>query len=188
MSTGTSIIRTPDDPRRPVVAGVAGGVATSTVAVALGATDAGVFTGRPVDVLTCRATGDSLIRAARAARLITAGGRPAPVVAVTAADSSGPSRPVSARLRLLEPHTSGVIVLPYVRRWSSISTPLGEIAALTGRPREVPRPLRRYATAVRALHHAVRQLVGPAAAAPARAAQPAAHRPLPRATGRDLIR
>lgn len=189
MSTGTSTIRTPDDRRRPIVAGVAGGVATSTVAVALGATDGGVFTGRPVDVLTCRATGDSLIRAARAARLITAGGRPRPVVAVTAADSSGPSRPVSARLRLLEPHTAGVVVLPYVRRWSRITAPLGEVATLTGRRQEEDsRPLRRYALAVRALDDAIAQRARPAMAAPTRAARPAAHRRPCSPTGRDMIR
>jgi len=83
------------------VAGVAGGVGATTVATAIGAADRGVFLGRPVDVLVCRATGDSLVRAARAAQLIAAAAGRKPVLAVTAADGSGPSRPMTARLRLL---------------------------------------------------------------------------------------
>ncbi len=55
--------------RAPTVAGVAGGVGTTTIARALAGSDRGVFTGRPVDVLVCRATADSLVRAARAAYL-----------------------------------------------------------------------------------------------------------------------
>ena len=52
---------------RPRIAGVAGGVGATVLARALDGLDRGVFTGRPVDVLVCRATGDSLRRAARAA-------------------------------------------------------------------------------------------------------------------------
>jgi len=40
-----------------------------------------------------------------------------PVLPVAAADASGPSRPVSARLRLLEPHAVAVVGLPFVRWW-----------------------------------------------------------------------
>lgn len=63
---------------RRSVAGVAGGVGTTSRATAICATDRGVFVGRPVDVLVCRATGDSLVRADRAAQLIisTSGIRP----------------------------------------------------------------------------------------------------------------
>lgn len=43
---------------RPTVAG-AGGVGRTTVAAALGGSDRGVFVCRAVDVLVCRATGDS---------------------------------------------------------------------------------------------------------------------------------
>lgn len=188
MPTGARTRNTADVRRRPVVAGVAGGVATSTVAVALGATDAGVFTGRPVDVITCRATGDSLIRAATAAQLIIGDGRRPPVVAVTAANSSGPSRPVSARLRLLEPHTSGVIVLPYVRRWASVAAPLNEVAALASRPQEVSRQLRGYAATLCSLQNAVRQLVGPPASAQPRSTAAPMHRPSSRAAGKAALR
>jgi hypothetical protein len=54
----------------PLVAGVAGGVGTTMVATAIGGGDLGVFVGRGADVLVCRATGDSLVRAGRAAQLV----------------------------------------------------------------------------------------------------------------------
>lgn len=134
---------------RRSVAGVAGGVGSATVATAIGAADCGVFVGRPVDVLVCRATGDSLVRAARATQLVLAAGGKQPVLAVNAADASGPGRAVTARLRLLEPHAAAVIVLPYVRRWRELAVPLDEVRGLLTLPRtEVPRSLRRYARAV----------------------------------------
>jgi hypothetical protein len=131
------------------VAGVAGGVGTTTVATAIGAVDRGVFVARPADVLVCRATGDSLIRAGRAARLITEATGRRPVLAVTAADAAGPSRPTTARLRLLRPHLAAVIVLPFVRRWRELAVPLDEVRDLLTVPRtELPRQLRGYAKAV----------------------------------------
>ena len=137
---------------RRAVAGVAGGVGTSTLAAAMGARDRGVFVGRAVDVLVCRATGDSLIRAGRAAQIITQTTGRKPVVAVTAADSSGPSRPVTARLKLLEPHTAAVIVLPFVRHWRDVTAPLDEARALFAVPRtDLPRPLRRYTGAIQSV-------------------------------------
>ena len=48
----------------PAVVGVAGGVGTSTIAVALGGLDLGVFTGRRADVVVCRATVASVVRRA----------------------------------------------------------------------------------------------------------------------------
>lgn len=141
---------------RLAVAGVAGGVGTTTVATALGAADRGVFVGRPVDVLVCRATGDSLIRAGRAAQLVAQVTGRRPVLAVTAADAHGPSRPVTTRLRLLEPHAAAVVVLPYVRRWRELASPLDEVRGLAAaHPAELPRRLRRYADALRDLRSAV---------------------------------
>lgn len=122
------------------------------MAATLGATDRGVFVGRAVDVLVCRATGDSLVRAGHAAQLVARATGQRPVLAVTAADSSGPSRPVSARLRLLEPHTFAVVVMPYVRRWRDLTTPLDEARTLLAVPHtDLSRPLRRYAAAAQAL-------------------------------------
>lgn len=140
----------------PLVAGVGGGVGATTIATALGGVDRGVFTGRAVDILACRATGDSLLRAARAAQLVVADGRPRPVLAVTATDGAGPSRPVTARLRLLEPHAEAVVILPFVRRWRELTVPLDEVRNLLTRPpTDLPRPLRRYAAAMRELRSVV---------------------------------
>ena len=134
---------------RPTVAGVAGGVGTTTVAAALGGIDRGVFVNRVVDVLVCRATGDSLVRAGHAARLVSEVTGRLPVLAVTAADATGPGRPVTARLRLLGPNTAAVVVLPFVRRWRELPTPLDEARVLLAVPRtDLPRALRRYAAAV----------------------------------------
>jgi hypothetical protein len=53
-----------------------------------------------------------LLRAARAAYLISTQQHRRPVLAVNTADAAGPSRPSTARMRLLEPHTAGMVVLP----------------------------------------------------------------------------
>jgi len=153
------------------VAGVAGGVGATTVATAIGAADRGVFVGRAVDVLVCRATGDCMIRAGRAAQLAAAATGRKPVLAITAADASGPSRPVTARLRLLEPHAAAVIVLPFVRRWRELAVPLDEVCGLLAVPRtELPRSLRRYAAAVHDLRTALdARCTAPARPTPGRA-------------------
>ena len=170
----TAASRASSGPRsRVTVAGVAGGVGTTTVAAALSAADRGVFVGRPVDVLVCRATGDSLVRAGQAAQLVAQAGGRRPVLAVTAADASGPSRPVTARLRLLEPHTSAVVVLPFVRRWRDLAVPLDEARALLAVPRtDLSRPLRRYAAAAQDLMAALGDRTP--------TTRPAAGRPAPR--------
>jgi hypothetical protein len=166
--------------RAPSVAGVAGGVGTTTIARALAGSDRGVFTGRPVDVLVCRATADSLVRAARAAYLISIQQHRRPVLAVNTADAAAPSRPSVARMRLLEPHTAGVVVLPYVRRWRDLATPLQDVTGLLGRPvTELPRPLRRFATAVHTLAHSLGHPTGVTWPAPSSAPRRPAPRPSP---------
>ena len=80
-------------------------------------------------------------------------------------------------MRLLEPHTAGVVVLPYVRRWRDLATPLQDVTGLLTRPvTELPRPLRRFATAVHALAHSLGDRTG--ATAPPYSSAP--HRPTPR--------
>ena len=130
------------------VAGVAGGVGTTTLAVAVRGSDRGVFTGRAVDILVCRSTVESVARAARAARLITSSRTPV-VLAVTALDSAKPSRALLARLSLLEPHASGVVLLPYVPQWRSLAAPLESVRGMFARSaEELPRPLRSYVRAI----------------------------------------
>ena len=142
--------------RAPVVAGVGGGVGTTTVAVGLRGHDSGRVTGhRPdgsPDILVCRATLDSVRRAA--AVLDEAGTEP-PVLAVTLAGRV-PRGPLRARLELLEPDAAALVLLPHVRRWCTLADPLAEAAQLLVEPvAQLPRPLRAYAAALRELVAAV---------------------------------
>ncbi|HVL83547.1 MAG TPA: hypothetical protein VM367_04520 [Pseudonocardia sp.] len=168
------------DLRPPAVAGVAGGVGTTTVAVALRGRDAGRAVA-DADVVVCRASGDSLRRVARLADALPATG-PRPVLAVTGATRG----PVAARLGLLERRFARIVVLPDVPRWRELADPLAEVSALLGRPTDrLPRPARAYVEALRELATAVadggRLQVAPSAPAPVTAAAPAA--PEPAATG-----
>lgn len=138
--------------RPPVVAGVAGGVGTSTVAAALRGRDADRAVAR-ADIVVCRLTGDSLRKVARLAEALPAEAHP--VLAVTSAPG-GVRGPLAARLRLLEPRFAGVVVLPHVGAWRELADPLAEAAMVLGKPAErLSRPLRGYAHALRALAAAV---------------------------------
>ncbi|WP_214368067.1 hypothetical protein [Pseudonocardia sp. H11422] len=159
--------------RAPVVAGVAGGVGTTTVAVALRGHDAGRAVDTRVDVVVCRCTGDSLRRAARVADRFGHGSRP--VLAVTA-DGAVPTRgPLHARLRMIEPQFAAVVVLPRVGRWRELTDPLAEAAGLLAQPVDgLPRPLRSYVTALRRLATSIAATgrLRQDSAAPQRAAPP----------------
>jgi len=139
--------------RVPVVAGVAGGVGTTTVAVGLRGHDGGRVGGARPDILVCRATLDSLRRAA--AFLDETGPEPPPVLAVTLA-ARAPRRPLRAQLDLLEPDAAALVLLPHVPRWCTLVDPLAEAAQLLVEPAaQLPRPLRAYAAALRELVTAV---------------------------------
>jgi hypothetical protein len=170
---------------------VAGGVGTTTIAFAVSGEDRGVYTGGPAEVLVCHATGESVVKAAAGARLVAEATGQAPVLVVTAVGRGGPSRAVRARLGLIVPHVPAVVLVPHVPRWREIDGHLDELrAALTAHAlRDVPRPLRRFVSAVSDIRHAVHAFRGPAAPpVPAGAASPpssstrgAAHRsPTPR--------
>lgn len=139
----------PERRGRISVAGVSGGVGTTTLATAIDGIDRGVFVGRPVDVLVCRGTAESLQRAGQAAQLQSDSTGRRPLLAVTATESGGLSRGVSARLRLTSGYTSQVVTVPMVRRWRDSTTHLQDArSTLTGRPAELPRALRGYARAI----------------------------------------
>ena len=140
--------------RAPVVAGVGGGVGTTTVAAALRGHDAGRVTAGWPDILVCRGTLDSLSRAA--AVLETADPEAFPVLAVTLDAARTTRRPIRAHLELLEPDLGALVVLPYVRRWATLGDPVAEAAHLLAAPADrLPRPLRMYAAALRELVEAV---------------------------------
>lgn len=141
--------------RAPVVAGVGGGVGTTTVAAALRGHDAGrVTVGWWPDILVCRGTLDSLRRAA--AVLETADPEAFPVLAVTLDAVRSARRPIRAHLERLEPDLGALVVLPYIRRWATLADPLAEAAHLLSEPADrLPRPLRAYAAVLRELVEAV---------------------------------
>lgn len=138
------------------VAGASAGVGATTVAAAIGAMDRGVSVDQRVDVLVCRASSDSLTQAAQAAQVVVTSAGRKPVLAVNAANASAPSRSMTARLRLIEPHTSSVILMPFVRHWAETSVPIEEIRGLLAARRgELPRRLRSFASAALDLRSAV---------------------------------
>jgi hypothetical protein len=182
--------------RMPVVAGVGGGVGTSTVAVALrgrdARRDARAGSRLPADILVCRGTLESLRRAA--AVLDGAGPGPRPVLAVMLDGTRAPRRPLRARLDVLRPEVSAVVLLPAVRRWRDMADPFAEAAALLTQPVErLPRDLRAYARALRELATAVAasgRLQGPPAPHTPRAARQAAtpgSRPATATTGHPPV-
>ena len=140
--------------RAPLVAGVGGGVGTTTVAAGLHGRDGGRARVDEADVLVCRDTLESLDRAA--AVLDRAGPDPRPVLTVTLDGARLPRGPLRDRVLLLEEETSGVLLLPRVRHWRTLPDPLAEAAALLVEPAEqLPRALRPYAAALRELAVAV---------------------------------
>lgn len=114
--------------RLPCISGVGGGVGTTTLAAALRATDCGIYRqGAPIDVLVCRTSMSSVGAAQRALGVVP---HP-PVLAVvadaaSAASAIGLSRQLRARLRMTEPHVSGVVFVPFVPTWRDIDDPWQE--------------------------------------------------------------
>jgi hypothetical protein len=167
--------------RAPVVAGVGGGVGTTTLAVALRGHDAGRESAAGADILVCRGTVDSLHRAA--AVLEHAGREPRPVLAVTLGGTRAARGVLRAQLQLLEPGVSALVLLPHVRRWRTLADPFAEVASLLVEPVDrLPRPLRAYTAALRELAGAVAASgrlsrsvpAGPAAPIASRAPHPTA--------------
>ncbi|HEY2206746.1 MAG TPA: hypothetical protein VGH99_19965 [Pseudonocardia sp.] len=143
-------------PRAPRIAGVAGGVGTTTLAAALRGYDRGRAAGQGMEVLVCRSTGESLHHAARVVTWLASAGRPRPVLAVTA-DQPVPLRgPLRARLRMIEPQVGGLVLVPYVAHWRDLTDPLAEAARLAECPAdELPRGLRGYGGALAVLAEVV---------------------------------
>lgn len=142
--------------RAPRVCGVAGGVGTTTIAAALRAQDLGVYRGGPADVVVCRSTSTSLAVAHRVVNAV-----PGSPVLVVVAD--GPLRTppvVTARVRMVEPHLTALVWMPYVPRWREIDQALEQAVAVPCHPRSsVPKWLRAWARALMQVADAVLPLV-----------------------------
>jgi hypothetical protein len=136
--------------RTPVVAGLAGGAGTSTLAAALHAHDAGRFD-RAADVLVCTSTA-----LAQAAALVPSPTTAQPVLAVTL-DADGADRAaVAAQLAVLHPRFATVVALPHVAGWRASATARAEAGSVLTLPADrVPRPLRVYASGLRRIVRAL---------------------------------
>lgn len=148
--------------RAPWVCGVAGGVGTTTIAASLQARDLGVYRGGPAEIVVCRSTGMSIGAAHRVVNAVP--GKP---VLVVVAD--GPLRTpaaVRARVRMVEPHVTALVWMPYVERWREIDQVLEQAAAVPYHPENVPRWLRAWAAALLRVADAVLPLVDHAPSAP----------------------
>jgi hypothetical protein len=142
--------------RAPRLAGVGGGVGTTTLATALRGYDRGRATDQGVEVLVARSTGGSLHQAATMIAWLASNSRPRPVLAVVV-DQPAPIRgPLRARLRMIEPQVSALVVVPYVAHWRELTDPLREAARLSECPADqLPKALRGYGEALAGLAEAV---------------------------------
>lgn len=131
--------------RHPVVAGVAGGVGTTTVAAALSATDGHVYRSGPVDAVVCR---DTVVSLGGAHSLIGHVGT-SPVLVVVASCRESTTKPARARIEMVRPHVRAVVTVPWVARWCELVNPHAEAATvLSSSTQEVPKHLRGFAAAM----------------------------------------
>lgn len=133
---------------RPRVAGVAGGVGTTTLAVALHAIDGDVYPGGvPVHVLVCRSTMTSLASAQAAAA--TAAGDGWGTVLAVVGDGGSLTSAMRASLRMVEPHVAGIVHIPHVPGLRDLVRPWDVTAdVLDPATPPPPRELRRFADAL----------------------------------------
>ncbi|MCE3553992.1 hypothetical protein LWC33_21360 [Pseudonocardia sp. RS11V-5] len=166
--------------RPPSVAGVSGGVGTTTLALALHGRDSGTGAGIEADIVVCRSSAESLDRAVRIADLFD----PTAVPPVLAVSVDGAERRHPERLDELGPGWVAVVLVPHVGRWRGIADPYREAAGLLGTPRDrLPRALRPYLDAITRLARAVAdsgRLGGPAPAARPLAPRPSTLGAFPR--------
>ncbi|MBA8827794.1 hypothetical protein FHX42_005201 [Saccharopolyspora lacisalsi] len=133
--------------RQPWVAGVAGGVGTSTVAGALQAADLGVYRGGPVDAVVCRDTVSSLGRSHQAVQHAGT----SPVLLVVATSRAPTSKPAAARITMVRPYVGAVVAVPWVGRWCELVDPWTQAAQVlaTAQPDKHLQP---FAAAMRQAH------------------------------------
>ena len=162
--------------RAPLVCGVAGGVGTTTIATALHGRDLGVYCGGPADIVVCRSTSSSVGAAHRVINAIPG----APVLVIVA---DGPLRtpaPVKARARMVEPHLTALVWMPYLEQWRHTDDALKHAKAVSSHPDGIPKWLQPWAAALRQLGTAVLPLLEGLSRAPAGttvSSQPPAHAP-----------
>ncbi|WP_281690282.1 hypothetical protein [Pseudonocardia thermophila] len=150
--------------RAPLVAGVAGGVGASTIAVALflrPEDGTRYIPGQPVDVLVARATVYSLGLVQQALDTL-----PGPAVLALVGEQPGePSRQVQTRLGMTDrTNLAAVVHVPYVPGWANIVDPHAAARALVTTESKLRGAERAFVTAIATLTDAVHPLVAPALA------------------------
>lgn len=136
----------------PFIAGVAGGVGTTTIAAALRGRDCGIYRkNKPVQVLVCRSTLNSLGCAQRALQFT-----PAPPVLAVVDDVPNGSLSANTmnRLRMTEGYVFDVVRIPFVTEWRDVENPHHDAADLLVTA-DQPKGLRPYVAAVRDLVDAI---------------------------------
>lgn len=136
----------------PFIAGVAGGVGTSTIAAALRGRDCGLYRAhKPAQVLVCRSTLTSLGCAQRALQYTPF----PPVLAIVDDVPNGSLATNTAnRLRMTEGYVSDIVRIPFVVEWRDVENPQHTAADLLVTA-DQPKPLRAYVAAVRRLVDAI---------------------------------
>lgn len=154
--------------RIPLVAGVGGGVGTSTMAAAVRGQDRGIYRpGDLVDVLVARA---SMVSLRAAQRALATCPEPRPVLVVVADQARGRLPDNAAhRLRMSEAYTAEIVHVPYVEAWRHLDQPIASaFHALTGGlTRQIPsRAARGFADTTDRLVRALTVRLDPAAPQP----------------------
>ncbi|GAA4997644.1 hypothetical protein GCM10025792_55380 [Pseudonocardia tropica] len=137
----------------PIVAGVLGGVGTTLLAEALHGYDAGIYRAhRPVHVLVCRSTSNSLHSAQRALQY-TPAAAPPPVLAIVDDVPNAAWGPnTQNKVHITEPYVSSVVRIPLVADWRDVESPHDRAATvLTEAEQDLPKGVRTFAKALRAL-------------------------------------
>jgi hypothetical protein len=127
----------------------------TTIATALHARDGGVYCAGPADIVVCRSTSLSVAAAHRVINAVPG----APVLVVVA---DGPLRtpaPVKARVRMVEPHLTGLVWMPYVEQWRHTDDALQHAKAVSSHPDGMPKWLHAWAAALGQLGTAVLPLL-----------------------------
>lgn len=142
------------------MAGVGGGVGTTTVARALAATDCGIYRDGAVDVVVCR---DTVVSIGAAHRVVAhAPGRP--VLAVVASTPARMPKPAVARLDMVRPHVAAAVLVPFVLHWRALVHPWSQAADLLRHSDEqTPKSLRPIRGAFQRIHTAVLEVGRPSA-------------------------
>ncbi|OLL70256.1 hypothetical protein Ae168Ps1_6125 [Pseudonocardia sp. Ae168_Ps1] len=137
----------------PIVAGVLGGVGTTLLAEALHGHDDGIYRAqRPVQVLVCRSTSNSLHSAQRALQY-TPTAAPPPVLAIVDDVPNAAWGPnTQNKVHITEPYVTSLVRIPLVTDWRDVESPHSRASTVLAEDeRDLPKGVRAFARALREL-------------------------------------